>query len=156
MTRPRRAPSGALILRIVWAAAVLASLGCENDGGTLFPDPTAPPPVPGEPVSLARNVQPILTARCASAGCHAGPTPALDLILEGGRLYDPQQGAVGVQSLEVPPTLRIEAGSAARSYLVNKLTGVSIVGDRMPPGDPLEAEQLDVIRRWIDEGARDN
>jgi hypothetical protein len=147
--------AGVRLRGALFVAAMLATAGCENSDATLFSTPFDDSPQDA-PVSLSRSVQPILTARCATAGCHAGPLPASDLVLEPGRLFDAGVGAVGVTSLEAAPALRIAPGDSAASYLVHKLTGDGIAGDRMPPGDPLPQVEVDSIRKWIDEGARNN
>ncbi len=61
---------------------------------------------------------------------------------------------VNVPSSEAPLDL-VEPGDAENSYLIHKLEGrVGIVGGPMPlSGDPLTAEEIAVIRDWIDAGA---
>jgi len=139
------------------AGAALASMlllaACENPDPHLFPDPFDPGDGGGT-VSLKRQVQPLFTLHCIA--CHGGANPEAQLSLESGRLFDPVIGAVGVESWEQPPLLRIEPGASDRSYLVHKLTGSGIVGERMPVGGALRPEEIDVIREWIDDGAPDN
>jgi hypothetical protein len=47
-------------------------------------------------------------------------------------------------------------GAARESLLIHKLNGTHDAGDPMPPDYTLAAEQIELIARWIDEGARDN
>ena len=48
----------------------------------------------------------------------------------------------------------IAPGDPVNSYLLMKVRGDErIVGDRMPPGMPLEAEQIALIETWIEAGA---
>ena len=48
-------------------------------------------------------------------------------------------------------------GDAQGSYLVKKLEGRHPIGARMPAlYDPRPQSEIDVIRTWIDEGARNN
>jgi hypothetical protein len=66
-----------------------------------------------------------------------------------------------VSSHQAPALLRIEPGRSDRSYLVNKLEGtqgaVGGFGLQMPRfAPPLDAETIQVIREWIDQGAQDN
>jgi hypothetical protein len=139
------------------AAVALASMllfsACENPDPHLFPDPFNPGDGGGT-ISLKRQVQPLFTLHCIS--CHGGASPEAQLTLESGRLYDPVLGAVGVASWEQPPLLRIEPAASDRSYLVHKITGSGIIGERMPVGGALSPQEIDVIREWIDEGALDN
>ena len=132
---------------------------CENDDDDLFKLQALAET--DMPVGLARDVQPIFTQSCALSGCHAGAFPAANMSLEEGRLFDPQQGIVDVPSVERLGLVRVLSGDADSSYLVNKIEGtqaaVGGAGDRMPPGAaPLPDFAIDIIRRWIDEGALDN
>ena len=103
----------------------------------------AAPATPG-PVSYTREVLPILEARCYK--CH-GPTGKA----RGGlRLHDI------AALLEDPEELRvIHPGSAEKSPLYQLLVLPADDLDIMPAsGDPLTAEQIELIKRWIDEGAQ--
>jgi len=99
--------------------------------------------VPG-PVSYSRDVLPILEARCYK--CH-GPTGKA----RGGlRLHDIAALHEGAEELWL-----IHPGSAEESPLYQLLTLPADDLDIMPAsGDPLTAEQIDIIKRWIDEGAQ--
>jgi hypothetical protein len=66
----------------------------------------------------------------------------------------------GTHSKECPSKLRIEAGSAKNSYLIDKLLGQSqapcgcFMGQRMPlDDDPLGDDDLRAIQSWINAGA---
>ncbi len=142
---------------VLFFSVVLLAGGCEHDGAELVFDANPG----GEPVSLARDIQPILTTGCAVAGCHTGNEPEALLRLDPGWVHDPELGAVGVASLEAPGLLRIAPGDAQGSYLVAKLEGrqddVGGFGEPMPAGaPPLSDEVITLIRSWIDDGARDN
>jgi hypothetical protein len=53
--------------------------------------------------------------------------------------------------------LRVVAGNAKESYLVNKLTGIDLCnGNRMPAATPLAPAQIDTIRAWICAGAKND
>lgn len=47
-------------------------------------------------------------------------------------------------------------GDALRSPLYNKLTPKPLYGVQMPSDTPLSADEVNLIRVWIDEGALDN
>jgi mono/diheme cytochrome c family protein len=96
-----------------------------------------------EPVDYARDVKPIFAAHCTS--CH-GPAKQkgelrLDLysrIKQGGN-----SGPAIVQK------------KAADSLLIQAVTGAKRDVAKMPPkGDLLSAEQVALLKRWIDEGAK--
>ncbi len=95
-----------------------------------------------EPVDFGRDIQPILAKRCYA--CH-GPDTAeagLRLNVRESAFAQHESGAVTV----VPK-------QASHSELIKRITSTDD-SDRMPPeGKPLTPTQIDLIRRWIDEGA---
>ena len=89
-------------------------------------------------------------------GCHPGVNPALDL--QKGKSYD---DLVGVQALEDPNLYRVVAGDPGRSFLYLKMGGdapvadIPAIGTRMPPrAAPVDPADLDLVRRWILQGAK--
>jgi hypothetical protein len=104
--------------------------------------PAQAPPA-GKPVSFIRDVAPILKESCY--GCHGAKSPKgkLDMtryetLRKGGTKDDP-----------------IAPGKPEESYLLDVLRATD--KSRMPPketGDPLPADKVAVIERWIAEGAR--
>lgn len=109
----------------------------------------------GEGISFAGDVQPIFTASCGGAACHAGARPAGALLLESGSAH---AELVGVASSCPDRRLLVDPGDADGSYLVQKITGAGICqGGRMPlTGPGLSAAQIDAIRGWVCGGARDD
>jgi hypothetical protein len=109
----------------------------------------------GDPVianpSLAADIQPVFTARCAVVGCHITPTEAnLGLVLtDTATSYG---NLVGVASVEFPGVLRVAAGDSASSYLMFKID----FGDMPKEGPMLSQGTRDTIRNWIDQGAQNN
>ncbi len=92
-------------------------------------------------VDFATEVHPLLESRCA--GCHSGGTPqasfridSRDALLKGGK-----SGPAMVP------------GKSSESLLILKVTGQK--GLPMPPSGPrLSADNIAVLRNWIDQGAR--
>lgn len=88
--------------------------------------------------------------------CHSGPTPAGNLNLEKGKSF---ANLVGIKR-QFDPEVRVVAGSAKTSFIIDKLEDNNLGGsrgDRMPLGGPfLDQETIDVIRQWIDAGAENN
>jgi Carboxypeptidase regulatory-like domain len=89
--------------------------------------------------------------------CHPGVNASLDLT--PGNSYEQ---LVGVQALEDPTLVRVVAGDPERSFLYLKLGGaapvadIPAIGTRMPPrAPPIDSEDLDLVRRWILQGAKD-
>jgi hypothetical protein len=107
---------------------------------------------------LRDRVQPALYQTCALTGCHIGPFISEDLDLSTAA--SSHLLSVGVPSRQ-SPLLRVLPGRPSQSYLWHKLAGsqstVGGSGDRMPQGGPyLSQSDMDAVRAWILEGARDN
>ena len=90
-------------------------------------------------------------------GCHPGVNPSLDLT--AGDSYDQ---LVGIQALEDPTLYRVVAGDPERSLLYLKVGGdppvadIPAIGTRMPPdAPPIDPADIDLVRRWILQGAKD-
>lgn len=94
-----------------------------------------------EPVSFTRQVAPILVRNCET--CHGAREPKGEY-----RISTFQQLLQSGESQSAP----VVAGKPAESYLFTLITA----GDdsRMPKdGDALPAEQIEIVKRWIAEGA---
>ena len=86
-------------------------------------------------VDFVRDIQPILVASCQ--GCHGAKAQMGQLRLDA----------------KAPASRTFKAGNAAESHLYQRVAGTSDQA-RMPMGGkPLPADQIAVIKRWIDEGA---
>ncbi len=96
-----------------------------------------------QPISFNRDIRPILSNNCFA--CH-GP----DEEKRKTRFhFDTQEGALAKKGIIVP-------GSADESLLIEHVTSAD-PEQRMPPpetGRTLTAAQIDLLRRWIDEGAK--
>ncbi|MFN9977858.1 MAG: c-type cytochrome domain-containing protein, partial [Phycisphaerae bacterium] len=94
----------------------------------------------GESIDYLRQVKPILMARCSR--CHNSVENEGSL-----RLDDAVEMKKGGASGPV-----LIPGKASESLLIQAVLQTSDV--KMPPeGAPLSAEQIDILRRWIDQGA---
>lgn len=94
------------------------------------------------PVNFSREVKPILARRCFA--CH-GPDSG-----EGGLRLDGREHALAELDSGL---LAIVPEDAESSELIARITAED-ESLRMPPeGKPLTAAEVDVLRRWIDEGA---
>jgi hypothetical protein len=143
-----------------WTPAVLSlSLALALLIGGCFSEHTTGPS--GGAVSFAADVQPILSGSCALSNCHgtSNANPAgKPMVLATGQAYD---NIVGVSAAQLTSMQRIRAGEPNNSYLIHKLQGthqsVGGSGGRMPLGSAaLSQAQIDLIRRWVTEGARRN
>jgi hypothetical protein len=95
--------------------------------------------------------------RSACVGCHtsSGRTPAGQLNLAG----DAYSALVNVGSRQRAGAVLVVPGDPDASYLVRKLEGgPDITGRRMPLNGPpyLTDGQMLVVRRWIQQGARND
>ena len=98
------------------------------------------------------------SGRLACIGCHtdSGRTPAGGLVLLEGRSY---QALVSQPSRFKAGAVLVVPGDPDASYLVHKLEGAAdIVGSRMPRGTGpfLTSGQMQIIRRWIELGAKND
>jgi len=107
-----------------------------------------------EPVNYALDIQPIWDLKCV-AGCHTagGAATAGPLLNDGAShaaLVDKQSPTVAM--------LLVAPGDPDGSYLWHKVAGTQNDvpnggGARMPIGPALSDDELDLIERWIAEGA---
>jgi hypothetical protein len=142
-------------------ALALAACGGGDDEEAVTPAATGAAGVAtatedlGEPVSYA-EVQAVFEEYGCTA-CHPGVNPSLDLT--EGNSYDQ---LVGIRALEDPTLYRVVAGDPERSFLYLKIGGappvadIPAIGTRMPPmAPPMAQADMELIRRWILQGAKD-
>ncbi len=99
-----------------------------------------------KPVSFARQIAPLLTARCA--GCHQPAKAGGKVLLT--RYAELQSSGKADEPLLVP-------GAPDQSALFTVLLPREEKPPRMPKsGAPLAAAELELVRRWIAEGAHDD
>src|SRR3954449_2935929 len=116
-----------------------------DDKPTASPKPSAPPEKP-KAVSYHAAILPILQANCQ--GCHqpAKASGKLDLTVFKNMLAGGESGTAGVVS-----------GKPNDSYLLEQITPDQKGEAAMPQGKPpLAASDIAVIRKWIEEGAKDD
>jgi hypothetical protein len=142
---------GSLTITLVLSLAGWPGLSL---GATLAPsDPeeeTAPAPDekrPGSEIRYDRDIRPLLSDRCFT--CH-GPDEAKR---KAELRLDTQEGAYR----ESYGIAAIVPGDLEASELWHRVTAEA-VRDRMPPAKsnkkPLTTEELELVRRWIEQGAR--
>jgi ankyrin repeat protein len=87
---------------------------------------------------FAKDIQPLFRQNCVS--CH-GPA-----VQQNGLRLDRKSSAMK------PFSRRITAGSSANSFLYHRIAGTEY-GPQMPPTGALRAEQIALVKAWIDQGA---
>jgi hypothetical protein len=125
------------------------------------PEGASPPPVPA-----FADIQALFEARCGG-GCHLDASvpgggclgaPAGGLSLCAAESWD---ALVGVPARQESALLRVAPGDSARSYLLRKLIPdppdggpiPTVLGQREPPGAPLDPAEIEAVAAWIDSGA---
>ena len=118
---------------------------------------TAPPDDPFDisNVDFATQVNPIFSgAGCSSTNCHGGGIGNLTLGSDATTNYN---NLVNVASSCGTLDL-VEPGSPDASQLYKKIAGTQTCGSRMPQGNATyfnsHADELETIRVWIEEGAK--
>ena len=108
-------------------------------------------------VSFSADVAPILATACAQ--CHAGGGEGQASSGLSLATYDEVMAGTSYGAVVVP-------GSSMSSALYLTVAGATDPAIHMPPhhagklamgsGEPLSPRQIETIRTWIDQGARDN
>jgi len=134
------------------------------------------PVVQDESVSLRKDVMPILAAHgCAAIGCHSDPSAARShntdfrtaestyaSLMNHRSFQHCAEGSDAPIDTPLPGKFRVTPGDPSQSFLLDKLRDTreacGIFYGRMPPPPsvPVPSSEVDVIEKWIIEGARDN
>ena len=122
---------------------VLSLFGITCQASAAVREPAVLPPAASRAVEFNRDVRPILEKSCYS--CH-GPDKQ-----KGGYRMDSPSAALRGGDAHAPA---IKPGDSAGSPLIHLVAG--LVPDSLMPakGDPLTAEQIGLLRAWIDRGAK--
>ena len=105
----------------------------------------------GQLIGFADNIQPLFTANCAVSGCH----------VTGGSAPMSLASGVSVGNLVNQPAIipfggvtRVIPFNSADSVLFSRISDPS--ASRMPPDRQLPANEQNLIKVWIDMGAKNN
>lgn len=136
-------------LFLVW---LLQNTSCKKDSGPIIITPpidTTKSPTPVF-VSFANEIQPIFNNNCIS--CH-NQDHVTGQDLRPGISYSK---IVNVVSFGYAPALRVKPFDADGSVLWNKDAGTGVYGQQMPLGGFIQKFEMDLIKKWIIEGAKNN
>jgi hypothetical protein len=146
-----------LALAALGLAATLAGAACDEKlSDVAGPTPNLVPTFSSIQQEIFNTTD--SSGRLACINCHtdAGRTPAGGLLLLEGRSY---QALVGQPSRFKAGAIFVVPGDPDASYLIHKLDGAAdIAGSRMPRGTGpfLTSGQMQIIRRWIELGAKND
>jgi hypothetical protein len=128
------------------AGIVIAAIAGWSCKGTAPTGPGGSPSTiifPDHAISYSAQVQPLFDQACNASGCHGSGTQTNALVLT----------SYGTAVLTLPGV--VVSAKPDASTLVLRIQGS--VGARMPPGTyPLNQNQINGIRTWIAEGAKNN
>ncbi len=121
------------------------------------PEPVVLPDVLVENPSFDRDIQPIFTARCATASCHNLATQQLGLNLQAGYAYDEIVDVESPSSHEMPYIRPFDADSSWLVRMIQADPERRFFTERMPLGRaPLTSNQIATIINWVNAGAPRN
>jgi mono/diheme cytochrome c family protein len=125
-------------MRTLLFVFVLGSIAVSHAAGV---DPAKLPPAASRPVDFTRDVQPIFEASCWN--CH-GPKKS-----ESGFRLDDRAAALkgGDRGNDIVP------GQSAASLLIHAVSGLDEELKMPRKGEALTADQVGILRAWIDQGA---
>lgn len=137
------------LISVAFGLAAVIVVGCSDSGD----DPPTSPNGGGTTdtiVSFAGDIQPIIQAKgCTNGSCHGAATQS-GLALGSGT-YNDVINASGNNGAFVVP------GFADSSNFYLKVAPNPPFGARMPAtGSFLTSDQVDMVQRWINQGAQDN
>ena len=146
-TRRRNSPGIKRALMHSGTIAVALVLSCLSSSckDQISNPNTSPIVFPSSNVSYSQHIDPLFQQRCALGGCHAGSSAQ-----DGLDLFAPSYNSL----INHQPKL-VNPGSSNNSLLSERIDG------RIPPqmpylSQPLTTNQINGIKKWIDEGAKNN
>ena len=94
-------------------------------------------------------------------GCHGGlANPALNgnfaMLSDQATTYKALVSAMSSEASVCKAMTRVTPGDPMASLLYLKLSGMQPCGMPMPPGTPLSADVVSLIKAWITAGAKDD
>jgi len=129
---------GILIVCIFTLLSCKDQTNQSNTSNIIFPDSL---------VSFSKQVEPLFQQTCIAGGCHGGSQPAANLNLE----IDAWHSLINY----LPPIVLPRNGN--NSPLVMYIDGSNRRSPRMPlNSQPLTTNQINGVKKWIDEGAKPN
>jgi hypothetical protein len=129
-----------IMLILLTACEDKITTSCEEDTGNIDVN---------QPVSFAEIQNKVFSVYCTS--CHSDPGASGDLNLSAGQTYANLVNVGGIST----GLLRVKPGKSDSSLLVMRIKNIGGLSV-MPPIGELPQPYIDLIVRWIDEGAINN
>ncbi|MBC8145622.1 MAG: beta-propeller fold lactonase family protein [bacterium] len=128
----------------VLAVFALVAAGCSEEA-------IVGPPGPNDPIIYSKHIQPIFANSCATSACHEGSNPQNNLSLVS---WDRMMSGSDFGAVVIPFNGR-------KSHLLQHInTDTSLAPMALPTmpfgRTPLSRDQVLLIKRWIDEGAKND
>jgi len=141
--------------RLIVAAGLFgAAVACTDFEA---PEPVVLPDVLVTNPSFERDIQPILTARCATASCHNLATQQMGLNLEEGHAYDAIVNEDSPTSRDLAYIRPFQPDSSWLVRMIQADPARRFFVERMPLGrTPLTDNQIATIINWVNAGAPRN
>lgn len=145
-----------IVVFIITLSSIYSS--CKRGGSD---PPPSIPPEPSTPTSSAptfSQVYSILSgAGCLTSSCHGAASGPNNPVMN--TQANAHTNLVGKTS-SCSGKVYVVSGNSSSSYLIEKLSGSPACGSRMPQGNltffDTNASQLQTIRDWIGDGAKNN
>jgi hypothetical protein len=136
-----------LALALVSSVVGIACVSCSSE-----PTPITKPST--KTASFKTDIVPIVQESCALTACHSSKESNLGIFLafDAAQIY----GELKKTSPTAAGEKFVVPGDPAKSYLIVKLEGKQSVGTEMPPGEKLPLAQIELFKKWIADGAKDN
>ena len=136
------------------AFAIATAIACtdfEAPEEVVLPDVLVPNPV------FEQDIQPIFTARCATASCHNLATQQVGLNLQAGFAYDEIVNVESSSSHDMPYIYPFKPDSSWLVRMIQADPARRFFVERMPLGRaPLTDNQIATIINWVNAGAPRN
>ena len=118
-------------------------LSCTYNKGEVKPTKDCSTVIP-QTVSFSADIVPVLTQNCATAGCHSGTAPKGNLNMDANNAY---------AQLNKNGSGYINVSNPHNSILYISLVSTS---DPMPPNGALDPCAVELILKWMSQGAKNN
>ncbi len=133
--------------RVLWIVAggmLFAFASCRHNPLIDLTDPTVTDNCDPDTVYFVNDISPLIISNCAKSGCHTGSGGEEEV--EDLSSYDAIMNSGYVNPFHSGSSKMIEAVTSGGGE------------DKMPPSPnaPLSSDQIAMLKKWIDQGARNN